>query len=557
MNGTRKRLKKAIAAAAASAMLLSGSSSVFAAAYQDAEKAALSQFVKDFSAYWDTVMAEQQKAMQGSNAVMTLTLEDGGKALLSAASGGMDFSWLNTLSMNMTASVSEGKETANAAILLNDSPLCNMNVYMDMANLTEYFQVPELSDIWMKLSLLASLEMSEEELAQSFETEDEAQAYLNYMEEYKKSMSNMYSMLGDFATVLPDTGTLSTLAERYGNIVITHTQEGTSAEEELSVEGVSEACTVHETTVTEADFLAMMNELLTTAKEDQELKGLLDKWSEVGGQDLNAQLQAGADSLLSEISQGTGSEEALISSKIWTDKEGEISGREIRMIDETGNAPVFTWKNPSAEGNSALLIEFGVEGETLTFIGTGQSAEGLLNGEYVVAVGGVKMLGVKTENLETNPEVPGYYNGKIHISVLDTGTEEEPNPLAAFGITVSLASDAKAGTNQIGLSITNSGVPLVTLSVSGGYAETGASAPEQAALDSALDLTAQDAETAYIQSMDWSAILENAAAAGVPEELVGALDQMIQQSVDAVLNPPQEAAPEGETAETAVSEEAA
>lgn len=127
MNRTSKRLKKLTVAATASVMLLSGTSSVFAATYQEAEKAALSRFVEEFSKYWDTMVPEQKKAMAGSKGVLTLTLEDSGKTLLSAASGGMDFSWLNTLTMDMTATISEGKETANAAVLLNDAPLCNSN----------------------------------------------------------------------------------------------------------------------------------------------------------------------------------------------------------------------------------------------------------------------------------------------------------------------------------------------------------------------------------------------------------------------------------------------
>ena len=48
---------------------------------------------------------------------MSLTLEDGGKALLSAVSGGMDFSWLNSLSMDMAVSMAEGKEMMNAEVL--------------------------------------------------------------------------------------------------------------------------------------------------------------------------------------------------------------------------------------------------------------------------------------------------------------------------------------------------------------------------------------------------------------------------------------------------------
>lgn len=539
MKRTRTLFRKITAAAAASTLLLSGSSTVLAASYQEAEKAALSQFIKGFSSYWDVVMEDQEKAMAGTKAVMTLKLEDGGKTLLSAASGGMDFSWLNTLTMDMTAAVTEGKEIVNGAILLNDSPLCNMNMYMDLNELVEYLQIPELSETWMKMPLLDSLEISEEELAQTFESEEEMQAYMEYMEAYKASMKNNFKVLSDLTSFLPDTATVSALLDRYGNIIIDSTAEGTSSEETISVEGISEDCTVYESQITEAGVLSMMKNILTTAKEDQELKGLLDKWSETSGEDLNAQLQTNADALLADLT-GEGSDAAVVTSKEWVNADGKIIGREISAEDETGSIPVFTWKNPSSDEKSALFIEFGAGEETMTFTGTGQSAEGLLNGEYVFAVNSVKMLGIKAENLETHPKVPGYYNGKIGVSVLDAGTEEAPNPLAAFGLDINVASDAEAKTNQVDFTVTNSGAALVTLSVNGGYADASVSAPEQAVLDASLDITEEGAETSYIQGMDWTAILDNASAAGAPAELVGAFDQMIQQAVDNALNPPQE-----------------
>ncbi|MED9881445.1 MAG: hypothetical protein UFD80_02120 [Blautia sp.] len=539
MKRTRTLFRKITAAAAASTLLLSGSSTVLAASYQEAEKAALSQFIKGFSSYWDVVMEDQEKAMAGTKAVMTLKLEDGGKTLLSAASGGMDFSWLNTLTMDMTAAVTEGKEIVNGAILLNDSPLCNMNMYMDLNELVEYLQIPELSETWMKMPLLDSLEISEEELAQTFESEEEMQAYMEYMEAYKASMKNNFKVLSDLTSFLPDTATVSALLDRYGNIIIDSTAEGTSSEETISVEGISEDCTVYESQITEAGVLSMMKNILTTAKEDQELKGLLDKWSETSGEDLNAQLQTNADALLADLT-GEGSDAAVVTSKAWVNADGKIIGREISAEDETGSIPVFTWKNPSSDEKSALFIEFGAGEETMTFTGTGQSSEGLLNGEYVFAVNSVKMLGIKAENLETHPKVPGYYNGKIGVSVLDAGTEEAPNPLAAFGLDINVASDAEAKTNQVDFTVTNSGAALVTLSVNGGYADASVSAPEQAVLDASLDITEEGAETSYIQGMDWTAILDNASAAGAPAELVGAFDQMIQQAVDNALNPPQE-----------------
>ena len=66
MKRTRTIFRKITAAAAASTLLLSGSSTALAASYQEAEKAALSQFTKGFSSYWDVVMEDQEKAMAGT-----------------------------------------------------------------------------------------------------------------------------------------------------------------------------------------------------------------------------------------------------------------------------------------------------------------------------------------------------------------------------------------------------------------------------------------------------------------------------------------------------------
>ena len=101
MNRTKKLLKKMTAGIAASALILSGSSTVFAAgSYQETEKGALDKLVSGVEAYLDTYAEELDKAKAGSKATLTLTAEDAGKSLLGMASG-MDFSWLNTVSMDI------------------------------------------------------------------------------------------------------------------------------------------------------------------------------------------------------------------------------------------------------------------------------------------------------------------------------------------------------------------------------------------------------------------------------------------------------------------------
>lgn len=535
MNRSRKIMKKLTAAAAASALVLSGTSQVFAASYKETEKAALDKLVAGFSAYWDAVMAQYEKGQEtGFNAKMKLTVEETGKAVLGAMVG-MDFSWLNTVTMDMTEIIKDGKEAINADILLNDAPVGTMNICMDLANMTEYFQIPELSQNYMAIPLIPSMEETIADETGAMSEEDIA-AYQAYMEEYQASMETYLKIVSDMTTVLPDTKTLSTLLDRYGNILIENFGDETVTEEALSVEGVSEDCTVYEEILTEQEVLSILREVLTTAKEDQELKGLLDMWSETGGgEDLYAQLVAGADSALADLPE-EGSEEinpeaAMFNSKIWTNAEGKIVGREFGFTDETGTEsyPLISWKNPSADGNSALYFELWLDTSSITLTGSGQSGDQGLTGEYVLAFDGVKIVGIGVNNLKSDTEAPGYMNGSFNFSLLDTGTEEEPNPLAAFGLTANIISDAVAQTSQVDFSLTSSGAPVVTLSVTGGYEASGESVemPDQAVLDAALSVESEEDMTAYAEGLDWTTVLTNLGAAGVPEELINQLQMML------------------------------
>ena len=535
MNRSRKIMKKLTAAAAASALVLSGTSQVFAASYKETEKAALDKLVAGFSAYWDAVMAQYEKGQEtGFNAKMKLTVEETGKAVLGAMVG-MDFSWLNTVTMDMTEIIKDGKEAINADILLNDAPVGTMNICMDLANMTEYFQIPELSQNYMAIPLIPSMEETIADETGAMSEEDIA-AYQAYMEEYQASIETYLKIVSDMTTVLPDTKTLSTLLDRYGNILIENFGDETVTEEALSVEGVSEDCTVYEEILTEQEVLSILREVLTTAKEDQELKGLLDMWSETGGgEDLYAQLVAGADSALADLPE-EGSEEinpeaAMFNSKIWTNAEGKIVGREFGFTDETGTEsyPLISWKNPSADGNSALYFELWLDTSSITLTGSGQSGDQGLTGEYLLAFDGVKTVGIGVNNLKSDTEAPGYMNGSFNFSLLDTGTEEEPNPLAAFGLTANIISDAAAQTSQVDLSLTSSGAPVVTLSVTGGYEASGESVemPDQAVLDAALSVESEEDMTAYAEGLDWTTVLTNLGAAGVPEELINQLQMML------------------------------
>ena len=71
--------------------------------------------------------------------------------------GGMDFSWLQSISLDTNTSLQQGLEALTAAVLLNDSKLCDLNIYMDFAKMAEYIQIPDISEGY----LVAPMESSD------------------------------------------------------------------------------------------------------------------------------------------------------------------------------------------------------------------------------------------------------------------------------------------------------------------------------------------------------------------------------------------------------------
>ena len=539
MNRTRKLLKKVIAVAAASSLIAAGGSTVMAAgSYQEAETAAYDKFVSGVASSWEEYLASYQTAQKGSNAKITLNVEDTGRALLGAMAGGMDFSWLQSISLDTNTSLQQGLEALTAAVLLNDSKLCDLNIYMDFAKMAEYIQIPDISEGY----LVAPMESSDVSISDD-------------------SMKLYFNLLSDLSSVLPDKDTLSTLLERYGQLVISNMEDGASTDETVSVEGISEDCTVYEGQLSEASAVKMLEDIAKTAKDDKEIKSLFDSWTEAGiaTDDQYQEFQTAVDDFLSDFADEGADDSTLIYSRIWVNNEDKVVGREIGTVDGAETTPVFTWKAPSADGSSALLLEVQADGSSLTLTGSGTSSEGLLTGDYIFAMDGTETMDIHVADLETKPEKTGYYNGKFTLTfpAVDTeSTDSEDtttNPLAGLAVEVNLTSDITTETSQIDLTLTTSGAALATLSISGGYGE-GPETKDGDSLTPAYSVDDENDAVEYMKTINWDTLAANATAAGVPEELVSQLQTLLDSAVQNVIN--QDTAEADTTEETTENTEA-
>ena len=529
MNRTRQILKKAVVTAMGASLVVSGSSTVFAAgSYQEAEKTALANVVSELPGAWDDYLENYQKSCEGTKGTFTLTVEDTGRALAGALMGGTDVSWLQSITFDSDITIKDGVEAIVSGLLLNDTKLCDLNFYMDLANMVEYIQIPELSDGYISAPIEGTVTTSE-----------------GVAENSQEIMSAYMNALSDLSSALPDSETLGTLLDRYGNIIIDNIEEGSSVEESVSVDGISEDCTAYEGTVSEKAVTAMAEGILTAAKDDAEIKGLFEQWAGASnGEDQYQQFEDAVADMLDSIGSADGevSEDPVFSSKVWVNADNKIVGREFAVIDGAETTPVFTWKAPSDGDTSALLLEITAEDSSLTLTGSGTTSDGLLNGDYIFAIDGTEAADINVENLETKPEKAGYYNGTLNVTFpvaeadaanTDGESEAASNPLAGFGLVINLKSDASTDSSSIGLTVTTSGAPIATLTISGGYGD-GVDIPDLTSLDKTYDGSDDAAMTEYVANINWDTFLANIKAAGVPDELATQLETILTSAVESM-----------------------
>lgn len=529
MNRTRQILKKAVVTAMGASLVVSGSSTVFAASsYKETEKTALANVVSELPGAWDDYLENYQKSCEGTKGTFTLTVEDTGRALAGALMGGTDVSWLQSITFDSDITIKDGVEAIVSGLLLNDTKLCDLNFYMDLANMVEYIQIPELSDGYISAPIEGTVTTSE-----------------GVAENSQEIMSTYMNALSDLSSALPDSETLGTLLDRYGNIIIDHIEEGSSVEESVSVDGISEDCTAYEGTVSEKAVTAMAEGILTAAKDDAEIKGLFEQWAGASnGEDQYQQFEDAVADALDSIGSADGevSEDPVFSSKVWVNADNKIVGREFAVIDGAETTPVFTWKAPSDGDTSALLLEITAEDSSLTLTGSGTTSDGLLNGDYIFAIDGTEAADINVENLETKPEKAGYYNGTLNVTFpvaeadaanTDGESEVASNPLAGFGLVINLKSDASTDSSSIGLTVTTSGAPIATLTISGGYGD-GVDIPDLTSLDKTYDGSDDAAMTEYVANINWDTFLANIKAAGVPDELATQLETILTSAVESM-----------------------
>lgn len=535
MRKGKKHLKKTTALCVATILAATAAPSAAYAAdtYADTEKTNWAESVKNFTNSYATSLEQYDTLLSGSDADITLKLEDSGRSLLGFIAP-FDVSWLNDITFATSVTLKDGQEGMLMKALLNGTQICTIEYYLDSESQDVYMRIPELSDKYFKTNLKDAADAQSaaiEEAESSLPDDSAASAITDTVlnpDAYTWSTNLSLAMLSDFTGLLPEASVVEELLNRYSTLVFDNMDEQESTTETLTAQGISEDCTVYEARISQDDALKMATAILESAKSDKEIEGILETRSQKlpDSEGLYDKFLSSVESGLASLKEADTSSDSetseetddYITSKIWVNTDGRIAGRELSVHSDGTESPVITWQMPESDSEFGYLLSYAdSDNGEFTLTGSGTLDGDLLSGTYQFSADGTPYANIELKDYDTASAKGGNLNGNYTITLISSDENDSMASLANFALTMNLASEDTSG--AIDLSITSAGSTLGTLSITSKPGD-GIEIPDLTSISDAYDVTDEDAMTEYASSIDLTTLLSSLTDAGVPDEVI-------------------------------------
>lgn len=368
--------------------------------YQYVETKNRDENQKAFVDYYDVLYSNMAADNANKNLDMKFRISDTAKSLLSLS--GIDFSKINDIEMDMTSSKDGNAYSTLGYFKLNDESLLTLKMYIDVDNNELYFQVPELTESYLDGS--------------------------NAMKEMASldGENNLFGLSGSLAMYqpgeyLPDTSDLDAIITRYTDIAIENAKDVKKAEKEVEAEGVSQKVTEYSVTLNAKDGIKICEDILKEAKDDKNIKNILDK----GSSDVYSSFQSGIEDALDELENSEKEDQDVFTMKTYVDSDDSIIGRELEIKEGA-----IVIKAICPRDGEKFGYEFSVAENDITYVtvtGSGTEKSSVVNGDFIVGVdesvisdmqlaSSDQLLKIKVEDYDASNISKGESSGTITIS---------------------------------------------------------------------------------------------------------------------------------------------
>ena len=480
--------------------------------YKETEKAAFAKAIQEMGADYAQDLAQIGDGAVKGNAEIKLSLDDGGKAILGMLTP-VDISWLEDASMDTKVNLNEGTMIETMDVKVNGTKICTIEYYFDTENSEVYMRIPELNEGYIKMNMEqmtqeAEAEMEEEGMDSSFSTSmDLADA-----------MNSYFSTLDN----LPEADALTSILTRYSDIIFDNVTDGENPGTQSSAAGdVSQELTVLEGHVTQAEAQPMFQQILDTAKTDEELKGLIESWTEAMNDpeySYDTFLQAIEDlekNLDGEIDESDTSGFVL---RAWVDDNGEVVGREVLADDGEQEESLFSYLCTTDGDQRGFSFTMGSDEDSVGLYGSGTLSGDVLSGTYTFTSGGEDAVVIEVADYDTKAVENGIWKGTYTISGAPI-EDEDGNSYDPFGgMQLIFTTDGKDENNmEWNLTLAANGVSLGALSITGGNEGEDLEAVDFASLTDVYDFSNDADVEKFGEDVNMDTITANLTSAGMPD----------------------------------------
>lgn len=491
--------------------------------YKETEKAAFAKIIEEFGTDYAKSLSEMDTEEVKGNAEIKVSLEDGGKAILGMLSP-VDISWLADASISGNVSMSDKSMTEFMDVNVNGTKICTIEYYFDTENSEIYMRIPELSEGYIKMNMeqmtQEAVEEADQELDSSFTTSVDL----------ADSMNSYFSTLEN----LPEADLVTSILTRYTDIIFDNVADAENPGAQEAVAGdVSQELSVLEGHVTQAEALPMFQQILDTAKSDEELKGLIETWTEaMNDPDYTYEtfLEAIEDMEKDLDTEADETDESGFILRAWVDGDGEVVGRQFLLNDDEQEEELFGYLCTADGEKRGFSMQLGSGDDKVAIEGSGELNGDLLSGTYTLSSGDADAAVIDVADYDTKAVQDGIWKGTYTISGAPV-EDEDGNSYDPFGgmQLIFTADGADEDSIDWNLAIAAGGATLGSVSLTGGNGGETLAAVDVASLTDVYDFSNDDEVEAYTASMNMDAITENLTNAGMPE---GWLDDVIAATGD-------------------------
>ena len=438
-------------------------------------------------------------AAAGGKTDMTLTLgEDLRDMLEQAIFGGDigDMSFLSKINLGMDVGMSGDTQKMQMTLGLNGQQIVTLNMLMKMADSIMYVAAPELNDGWLKF------DMGEMMPAGS-----------------ASGMMNSAATMTALADALPDAETLTKVLDRYLNLVLPELDNVEQTSAAVDAGGLRQECTALTLKIYEADALAIAKAVLNTAKDDADLKKIIEDVAkaveDMAGEDIGADgayidFKEGITDALDELNSITETDtEDPITLVTYVDKNHNVIGMKLSMpgYGNRGMAYYYTITQGDKTGFDMGVLDSQTTDEyDFRISGSGFKRDGKDHGDYTLTIEGKEYISVAIRDMDVE-------SGTLTLTPTETMVYDLGLNALPFK---NLAVQVKLGGDGMELNVLSENKLLAGLALKA-IQSAGPNLSEPSNATDAMDSAAMQS---WAEKLDLTKVLDNLEKAGVPSALI-------------------------------------